>query len=87
MIRIDAVRAVGPDGIAAVDQAATVRWLGRAFGVPAELIRDIPDLSMPDLGLEALAGDASDLIADLIPDLVPGLNQDTEDSELEAADG
>lgn len=84
MIWLESVRAIGPDGIAAVDLPATVRWLGRAFGVPVELIREIPDLAMPDLAMpdlamEALAEGADDLIADLI--------ENAEDGELEAAHG
>ena len=40
LLWLEAVRALGPDGLAAVDHAAAARWLGRAFGVPGELIRE-----------------------------------------------
>ena len=74
MIWLESVRAIGPEAIAAVDQPAAVRWLGRAFGVPNELIRE--DLALP---LETFAADEKELIADLIDTAV--------DPELEAADG
>jgi hypothetical protein len=43
MVWLEAVRSIGADGLAVVDQAATARWLGRAFGVPTELILPPPD--------------------------------------------
>ncbi len=46
MLWLDAVRALGPEGLAVVDQEAAARWLGRAFGVPSELIRALPDPSL-----------------------------------------
>jgi hypothetical protein len=46
MLWLDAVRALGPQGAAVVDQEAAARWLGRAFGVPGELIRALPDPSL-----------------------------------------
>jgi hypothetical protein len=36
---LDGVAALGPDGQAVVDAAATARWLGRALGVPPSLVR------------------------------------------------
>jgi len=36
---LEAVRSLGPEAMPAVDQRAAVRWLARAFGVPAELVR------------------------------------------------
>ncbi len=36
---LDTARALGPRALDAIDTAATVRWLGERFGVPAELIR------------------------------------------------
>jgi head-to-tail connecting protein len=40
LVWLDAVRALGPAALAAVDQAAAARWLGRTLGVPGELMRD-----------------------------------------------
>lgn len=36
---LDTARQLGPEALATVDTAATARWLGDAFGVPARLIR------------------------------------------------
>ncbi len=44
LLWLEAVRALGPEGLAAVDHAQAARWLGRAFGVPGELIREQPML-------------------------------------------
>jgi hypothetical protein len=43
MIWLDSVRALGPEAMAAVDQAAAARWLAHALGVPGELVRELPD--------------------------------------------
>ncbi len=40
LLWLGAVRDLGPEALAAVDHAEAARWLGRAFGVPGELIRD-----------------------------------------------
>lgn len=52
---LDSVRNLGPDGLAAIDAAATARWLGQSLGVPGELLRtpisapgDAPDLPRSD---------------------------------------
>ena len=58
-------RVLGPTALAAVDQAAAVRWLGRAFGVPSELIREIPDT---DSGSGDLAGLMAALGGAEVPD-------------------
>jgi hypothetical protein len=42
---IEAVQAMGPEAQPALDAAAAARWLGRALGVPAELMRE--DLALP----------------------------------------
>jgi hypothetical protein len=42
LVWLDAVRALGPAAMAAVDQPAVTRWLGRALGVPEELVFDEP---------------------------------------------
>jgi hypothetical protein len=39
---IEAAGGLGAEGLAAVDAAAAARWLGRALGVPGELIRELP---------------------------------------------
>ncbi len=53
LVWLDSVRALGPDALAAVDQAAAARWLGRTLGVPGELIRE-PQLLAEELdGLDA----------------------------------
>ena len=40
LIWLDAVKALGPEALRAVDQPAAARWLGRTLGVPGELIRE-----------------------------------------------
>jgi len=40
---LEAVRVLGPEALLVVDQPQTVRWLARAFGVPAELLRPETD--------------------------------------------
>ena len=82
---LESVRALGPEGLAAIDQGAAARWLGRAFGVPGELIREQPDLAADGLdGLldgEALAQDLDDVIEDLTGDAT------ATETELETTDG
>jgi hypothetical protein len=40
LLWLGAVRDLGPEALAAIDHAEAARWLGRAFGVPGELIRE-----------------------------------------------
>jgi len=40
---LDAVRGLGPEAMAEINAPAMVRWLARAFDVPADLIRNTPD--------------------------------------------
>jgi hypothetical protein len=61
MMWLEAVRALGPEGMGVVDQGATARWLGRAFGVPSELIRALPD-PMADLAPGSALADATGAI-------------------------
>jgi hypothetical protein len=61
LLWLGAVRDLGPEAIAAVDRAEAARWLGRAFGVPGELIRE-PDPA---------AGEAATTIAALAQALDP----------------
>lgn len=51
MVWLDAVRAMGPEALSAVDQPRAASWLGRALGVPEELIRSMssPDAIDPEL--------------------------------------
>lgn len=57
---LETLRTLGPEGMAAVDQAAAVEWLAKAFGVPRSLIRPVspPPPAGPDAGAEALMGAA-----------------------------
>lgn len=41
MVWLDAVKSMGPEALSAVDQTRTASWLGRALGVPEELIRSV----------------------------------------------
>ena len=61
MLWLDSVKTLGPEAMLAVDQAGAARWLGRALGVPGELIRELPtDLALdPKIG-NALLEDAVD---------------------------
>lgn len=53
---LEAVQSMGPAAMAAVDQAAAVRRLGRAYGVPNELIREPPDIVESIRQITALTG-------------------------------
>jgi hypothetical protein len=53
LIWLESVRAMGPEAIAAVDVSASARWLGRALGVPSELIRE---QAVTEVEANALAG-------------------------------
>lgn len=54
---LDTAQRLGPEALATVDAAATARWLGEAFGVPAKLVRaeplppemPAPEMPPPDL--------------------------------------
>jgi hypothetical protein len=73
LVWLEAVRGIGAGGLAVVDQAAAARWLGRAFGVPAELILETPAGLIDDPGGEileqALAGGGDILEALTDPEL------------------
>ncbi len=49
LLWLGAVRDLGPEALAAIDHAAAARWLGRAFGVPGELIREPADAAITAL--------------------------------------
>ncbi|MEO5336119.1 MAG: portal protein [Magnetospirillum sp. WYHS-4] len=40
LLWLNSLASLGPQGAVAVDHAAAARWLGRAYGVPGELIRE-----------------------------------------------
>ncbi len=40
MLWLNVLKDLGPEGMAVVDQAAAARWLGRALGVPGEIIKE-----------------------------------------------
>ena len=40
LLWLEAVRGMGPEGLASVDLPAAARWLGKSYGVPEELIRE-----------------------------------------------
>jgi hypothetical protein len=42
LLWLDSVKALGPEALSAIDQAAAVRWLGSALGVPGELVHEPP---------------------------------------------
>ena len=87
---LDSVRAMGPEGLVAVDHAAAARWLGRAFGVPGELIRDLPDPALGGLlDADALSEEAELLIDGLgaAVESSDGLSLTVDESPLEAPDG
>jgi Bacteriophage head to tail connecting protein. len=44
---LETAQQLGPEALATVDAAATARWLGEAFGVPATLIRAEAAMSAP----------------------------------------
>jgi hypothetical protein len=78
MLWLDAVRGLGPEALTVVDLAAAARWLGRALGVPGELMRDnlacrepppdfLEDPAKPAIPHELLA-DAIGPIANLATD-------------------
>jgi len=45
LVWLDAVRSLGPDAQAAVNQVAAARWLGRELGVPEELYQNESDVN------------------------------------------
>ncbi len=51
LLWLDAVKSLGPQALTAVDLEAAARWLGRAFGVPGELIVEL-DLTDPLGGMD-----------------------------------
>ncbi|MEO5376007.1 MAG: portal protein [Alphaproteobacteria bacterium] len=52
---LNAVAGLGPEGMAVVDVGATARWLGRAFGVPGEMMVEPEAARMDQPGNEPQA--------------------------------
>lgn len=74
MLWLDALRTIGPQGLSVVNQAATARWLSRAFGVPAELVLE------QDAGLAVLPGeDILQEVLDNAPEVLDALTGGEED--------
>jgi len=73
---LNTVQSMGPEALAAIDQAEAARWLARAFGVPGELIREAPDTGT---GLDDLA--ATLLDGDVLGTLADGLGLEAPDGE------
>jgi hypothetical protein len=70
---LNTVKTMGPEASAVVDGAAAARWLGRAFGVPDELIRQTPAPDPAANPLAALVGGKGMPDAEQINDLIAGL--------------
>jgi len=75
MVWLEAVRSMGPEALTAVDQPRVASWLGRALGVPEELIRSIssPE-NMGDEIVDALVDGLSSIAGD---DDQPSIIQET----------
>ncbi|SDG67848.1 portal protein [Roseospirillum parvum] len=56
---------LGPAGMAAVDGAATARWLGRAMGVPEDLMRSAEEAQAEGGDVQALLGALGPLLQKL----------------------
>ncbi|MCE2510387.1 MAG: head-tail connector protein [Alphaproteobacteria bacterium] len=59
---LNAAASFGPEGTAAVDLPAAVRWMGRKLGVPNQLIREEPTAALADMAQaveEVLAAEAA----------------------------
>ncbi len=58
MLWLDTVKSLGPEALLAIDQPAAARWLGRALGVPGELIHEPPtDIALdPEIGNALVQG-------------------------------
>lgn len=65
MLWLEAVRELGPEALAVVDQGAAARWLGQALGVPGELIRGTTEQPLADMTVgDVLAEVAASVVAD-----------------------
>ncbi len=57
----DALRLIGPQAVATIDQAAAARWLAKVFAVPPDLIAN------PQNPINPVDGDVLDSLAEMIP--------------------
>lgn len=46
---LNAASSFGPEGMAAIDLPAAVRWMGRKLGVPSNLIREAPAVALAEV--------------------------------------
>lgn len=76
---IDAVTRLGPDALAVIDQVAVARWLGRAFAVPPEFIRDISAREGDTAGLIGAIADTAAGAAGVDPAALAALAGDAVD--------
>jgi len=51
---LETLKVLGPEALAAIDTAATARWLAEAFSVPGDLLAKSPAVSGADLAATAL---------------------------------
>ncbi len=65
LVWLDAVRGLGPEAMAAVDQAAAARWLGRTLGVPGDLMR-----------VQTAGAIVADALADALSELPPAQGEE-----------
>lgn len=72
---LEAVRALGPEALSVVDPSQAARWLARAFGVPADLLRPESDAAPAPA-----AADAASLLALLGRAATPEAGTDMADS-------
>ena len=63
---LNAAASFGPEGMAAIDLPAAVRWMGRKLSVPNQLIREAPAIALAEVAEaveEALVAEAAPVLA------------------------
>ncbi|MGB1548468.1 MAG: portal protein, partial [Alphaproteobacteria bacterium] len=63
---LNAAASFGPEGMAAIDLPAAVRWMGQKLGVPSQLIREAPPAGLAEVAQAiegALAAEAAPVLA------------------------
>lgn len=63
---LNAAASFGPEGMAAIDLPAAVRWMGRKLGVPNQLSREAPAIALAEVAEaaeEALVAEAAPVLA------------------------
>ena len=79
LLWLESASGMGPEAQAAIDLAQAVRWMGRAFGVPGELIREESgDKNALDMIAELASGAGALLAGAEEKDLGGLIPQDTE---------